>query len=337
MKTRNGRRKGFTLVELLVVISIIGMLMALLLPAVQSARESGRSNTCRNNMRNLSLATIQYESARNIYPGYDNDILTTNAASVQTNGNDRRSWTFVILPYMDHRSLYDKHKNNNTANSDIGEGLEITICPSNPPETIGGTSTSYVVNSGQLDNAPTATLPADYQANGVFHYSKGAAGSNGAISMAAAYIAGQDGLGTTIMMSENADSRNWTDVDERWTGFTYDYDNGTPGPTPSPSPGNPTRSLGLNINFGQSKNSTPQDTSAGWARPSSFHPNGINFVFCDGHVRFVSDTIAYGVFQALMTPRGSAAYNNNTNVKFVTTPIASAHAATTTIDENAIP
>src|SRR5688500_6682370 len=119
-------RAAFTLVELLVVISIIGMLMALLLPAVQSARESGRANTCRNNMRNHGLALIQYDNRRGQYPGYVNDIDTTNNPTTATSDNDNRSWTFVILPFMDHRSLYDQYKNNATPNVDINTGLEVT-------------------------------------------------------------------------------------------------------------------------------------------------------------------------------------------------------------------
>ena len=59
------KTRAFTLIELLVVISIIGMLMALLLPAVQSARESGRSNTCRNNLRNLAIGVTQFELRKN--------------------------------------------------------------------------------------------------------------------------------------------------------------------------------------------------------------------------------------------------------------------------------
>jgi prepilin-type processing-associated H-X9-DG protein len=115
-------------------------------------------------------------------------------------------------------------------------------------------------------------------------------------------------------------------------GFTYHHANGQPG-TASLTPA---ESMGLNVNFGQSKNGSTVDTSVGWARASSFHPNGMNFVFCDGHVRFLSDTIAYGVFQALMTPRGNASYDNSTGTKFVTTPLSSAHAATMTVDENSL-
>ena len=64
------RRTGFTLVELLVVIAIIGMLVALLLPAVMSARKTARQNTCMNNVRQVAMAMINHETARGQLPGY---------------------------------------------------------------------------------------------------------------------------------------------------------------------------------------------------------------------------------------------------------------------------
>src|SRR5580700_8673879 len=104
-------RTGFTLVELLVVIAIIGILIGLLLPAVQSAIESGRRTSCSNNMKQIGLATVQYETGQRQFPqnwGVVGAVNTTTGQATSGAGatTSGQSWLTLLLPYIDGSTLY---------------------------------------------------------------------------------------------------------------------------------------------------------------------------------------------------------------------------------------
>src|SRR4051812_2387357 len=106
-------RPGFTLVELLVVIAIIGILVALLLPAIQAAREASRRSSCLNNLRQLGLACHQFESANKVFPTAGGDVAQFyNPADLSkpAYGFEGASWMYQILPYIEEKSLYDLRK-----------------------------------------------------------------------------------------------------------------------------------------------------------------------------------------------------------------------------------
>jgi prepilin-type N-terminal cleavage/methylation domain-containing protein len=100
-------RNAFTLVELLVVIAIIGTLVGLLLPAVQSAREAARRTQCQNNLKQLTLGLLGYETARNVFPAamkveQGSDSGSFNAA------NRRENWVVAVLPFIEEQQLYEQ-------------------------------------------------------------------------------------------------------------------------------------------------------------------------------------------------------------------------------------
>jgi prepilin-type N-terminal cleavage/methylation domain-containing protein len=105
----NRKRSAFTLVELLVVIAIIGILVALLLPAIQAAREAARRVSCQNNVKNITLAVLNYENARKALP--PGAVVSPVAGSEQINNtalDQAISWLVLILPQMEESALYDK-------------------------------------------------------------------------------------------------------------------------------------------------------------------------------------------------------------------------------------
>lgn len=197
---RGSHRSGFTLVELLVVISIIGMLAALLLPAVQNAREAGRRAQCINNQRQLGLAVMQYEQSKGEYPGYrnmmnqrlddDNPVIEvadsagyegdTTPAPLSTDQPRPASWQFMLLPYLERNDLYQAHAVSGNSPQQYGlkpnAFLPIMICTSDAfAETMTSTNdrSSYVANCGQIDvdrnTAADESRPADSPFNGLFH------------------------------------------------------------------------------------------------------------------------------------------------------------------------
>ena len=104
-------RAAFTLVELLVVIAIIGVLVALLLPAVQSAREAARRTQCNNNLHQIGLALHNYESSYMVFPA---------GGLYSRGGGYGHSWWIRILPFAEETAVYDKFDQNGNANGYTG-------------------------------------------------------------------------------------------------------------------------------------------------------------------------------------------------------------------------
>jgi prepilin-type N-terminal cleavage/methylation domain-containing protein len=100
-------RGGFTLVELLVVIAIIGVLVALLLPAVQAAREAARRSQCENNLRNLALALQNYHGVRNQLP---TSVSPWPEGPKPAKSLSGKGWILTVLPFLEQQALYDEFK-----------------------------------------------------------------------------------------------------------------------------------------------------------------------------------------------------------------------------------
>jgi prepilin-type N-terminal cleavage/methylation domain-containing protein len=159
---RQSRPAAFTLVEMLVVISIIAVLAALLLPAVQMARESGRRAQCSNNLRNLTLAIQQFDQAKGQYPAsrtFWNDAAYRNT-NIPTNWNIAAApqatltWVHEIMPYIEKQDM------RTIVEATVAPGLR-SAAPNVPAAAYGKIAIVFCP-SDELDDATNAAVPQNY-------------------------------------------------------------------------------------------------------------------------------------------------------------------------------
>ncbi|MBC7853410.1 MAG: DUF1559 domain-containing protein [Pirellulaceae bacterium] len=315
MRTRQQLRQtfGFTLIELLVAIAIIGVLLALLLPAVQYAREAARRMQCANNLKQIGLGIQGHHDALRVVPpaGVDGAALTDVHTRFSIPANVEHGWGVFLLPYMEQQPLFDKYqlaKDWRSAENQLVRETRLPIlsCPSTPNQgrldkTVTGGSTIFAAIS---DYAPDTSISTSLNSLGVVdslsHKSPlGMIRVNSMLNFSSCH----DGLSNTLIVAEDAgrptryrtrgkitagscSGAGWTDRDSEFVTDGYTLNGAT---NPGPYPINVTNDNEI----------------------YSFHPGGASVLFADGSVHFLPDTLEMRIVARFIT-----ASANEASVKF---------------------
>jgi prepilin-type N-terminal cleavage/methylation domain-containing protein/prepilin-type processing-associated H-X9-DG protein len=298
----SGKRRGFTLIELVVVLAIIAMLIGLLLPAVQMAREAARRMQCTNNLKQLGLALHPYHDAHGTFPP-----AFINKGPFGTTGfGFTHGWGPFILPYIEQRQLYNHynwveplyHPVNQTV---VSSPLEVFLCPSTPEHgrymTFGpyklfgtrGACGDYAITLG-VDPVLARLGWVDTAGEGVL------------VANPTRVRDITDGTAHTIMLTEDA-------------GRPRLWKAGKAGPDQTIE-GGPWAGFKNGILL---QGSMPDGTKPGPCAVNctndhevySFHPGGANAVFADGSVRYLNATIDIRTLARLITRAGGEVVSAN--------------------------
>ncbi|MDE0937818.1 MAG: DUF1559 domain-containing protein [Mariniblastus sp.] len=289
------KRLAFTLVELLVVIAIIGILIGMLLPAVQQVREAARRVTCANNLKQQALGSLNYESAFAKLPhGYGfNDTAK--------GGNWRKTWSWSarILPFIEQNNVHDvlevssREFNSvlpwaNWSNWDPAKvaamrtNIDVFRCPSDPSEEDINISTAFCSNGVPDSHKPAKS---NYAAVYAYKYSnwynsnsrpapqvEGCFGPQNGIDLG--YIT--DGTSNTFLLGE----RDSAHGSAYWVGV---------GNVNSEAAWSSPKAVGRVFLF----KPNPPLIGRYYSAFASMHPGGLNFAFADGSVHFIAESISF--------------------------------------------
>ncbi|MHB8903346.1 MAG: DUF1559 domain-containing protein [Thermoguttaceae bacterium] len=294
------RRNAFTLVELLVVIAIIGILIALLLPAVQAAREAARRMSCTNNLKQIGVALHNYHDTHRALPmGW---LASGSGGGYDFEGSPGWAWSARILPLLEQRPLYERVDMHAPVTDPANDAARVTVvstlvCPSDPGDDLFDLKDAV---DDETEGTTVLTRLAKSNYPGVFGTQDihgicetGQPGFNGCqgngmfyLNRCVAFRDITDGLSNTFMVGERWS--RW--VHSTWTGVV-------PGGWHAHS-----RVVAV------ASDEMPPNSAASVEQQthnfSSYHPAGTNFLLADGHVQIVTETIDVGLYEALCTRAG---------------------------------
>lgn len=292
-KSPKTARRGFTLVELLVVITIIGILVSLLLPAVQAARESAHALQCQNNLRQFGIAALNHERAKLYFPSGGWGSSYIGDPNLGFGPKQTGNWAYSLLPFMEQGNIWS-----------LGQGMSSSAKSSALAQQVGTVINGFYCASGRRPNLYpfTGTQPTNCSALSSvlkIDYAINAGDTPGTSSSAItsftgiSYVKSQvkiahitDGASNTYLIGEKYLDPNFfvigTDPGDNETAMTG-FDNNTFRYGGSGGIGTPPQP-----EIAGSSSASGSTTSAIWG---SIHPTAVNFVFCDGSVHPINFTI----------------------------------------------
>jgi len=313
MVANNRAIRGVTLVELLVVVAIIGVLIALLLPAVQAARESARRAQCVNNLRQLALAMHNYHDANRRLPGFIN--------SVGGAANRMASWPIILFPHIEENGLWSIWNDPTALPSDRKPfaPVQILTCPSDDVDDATAANLSYVANCGNAILCLPGQTPGGQgirMGDGMYflRWDPKSPALPSVVMWSITWNRVRDGLDQTLLLSENIQAGEYSSAEyfsppttnpgairlvsdaQLLTGFVWDWDQSVAASPPADE-----RCINGNKYFG----TRAPTTTYYYSRPSSFHPGGVNAATCSGAVIWLRENIEYKVYEQLMTSDGA--------------------------------